>query len=98
MENLGRLALILNVRFEWLATGRGPMSLSTQRNSRRKARSLSSNPTDVLLQQYRSLSAPQRGTMLDFIRMVADGHDGKQLAHTEQPRSQTQFQASSKAQ
>ncbi len=29
VENLSRLAIILNVRFEWLATGRGEMDIDS---------------------------------------------------------------------
>jgi len=71
VENLGRLALILNVRFEWLATGRGPMPLSAPPITRRKTRLSASDRADSLLRLYRSLPASQRATVLDFMRLVS---------------------------
>jgi len=71
VNNLGRLALILNVRFEWLATGRGPMSLAPAANIQRKTPLSESDRAESLLSLYRMLPAGQRSSMLDFIRLVS---------------------------
>jgi len=71
VTNLGRLALILNVRFEWLATGRGPMAVPLAASRRRKTPASESDRADSLLMLYRSLSAGQRGTVLDFMRLIS---------------------------
>ena len=71
IDNLGRLALILNVRFEWLATGRGPMPLTTPGNEQLSLPQSESDKAKSLLGLYRSLSAEQRGTVLDFLKLVS---------------------------
>jgi transcriptional regulator with XRE-family HTH domain len=71
VNNLGRLALILNVRFEWLATGRGPMSLTPTARSQPKTPLSQSDRAQSLLSLYRMLPASQRSSMLDFIRLVS---------------------------
>ena len=71
VANLGRLALILNVRFEWLATGRGPMSLTPSGNREQKVPLSKTDRAESLLSLYRMLPAGQRSSMLDFIRLVS---------------------------
>jgi len=71
IDNLGRLALILNVRFEWLATGRGPMPLTTPYNEQPSLPQSDSDKAKSLLGLYRSLSAGQRGTVLDFLKLIS---------------------------
>lgn len=71
VENLARLALILNVRFEWLATGRGPMPLISNSDSQAIADGKMDKAT-TLLTLYRSLPAAQRATLLEFISLVSN--------------------------
>ena len=71
VSNLSRLALILNVRFEWLATGRGPMALTPTGNHLQKSHASDAERAESLLSLYRMLPAGQRSSMLDFIRLVS---------------------------
>lgn len=97
--NLGRLALILNVRFEWLATGRGPMSLTPTAASQQKVPLSESDRAESLLSLYRMLPAGQRTSMLDFIRLVSgnmlDKPAPRATRQRSRKRSNTQQRAAS---
>lgn len=71
VPNLGRLALILNVRFEWLATGRGPMPLISTSDTQAIADGKLDNAS-TLLALYRSLPAAQRSTLLEFVCLISN--------------------------
>ncbi len=74
VDNLGRLALILNVRFEWIATGRG--SMRTALTGTRSGTTAKSQQTR-LLAVYRSLPARQRGSVLGFLKIISGQTDSE---------------------
>jgi len=95
INNLGRLALILNVRFEWLATGRGPMSLTPAAGNDLKTPLTESDRADSLLSLYRMLPADQRSSMLDFIRLVSGNMLDKPAATATRRRKRSNSQSAS---
>jgi transcriptional regulator with XRE-family HTH domain len=91
VANLAKLAAVLNVRFEWLATGRGEVQSPPMERSRLPAgaqgRSANRQPPDKprgldaeqrrLLDVYRNLPPGERKVLLGFVKMAAQSYRGE---------------------
>lgn len=81
VEHLSALAVVLNVGFEWLATGRGEMrrdaGVRDERPSYGRTESRTNSDEARLLALFRKLSAREKSSVLDLLESFA----------AEQPRS-----------
>lgn len=81
VEHLSALAVVLNVGFEWLATGRGEMrrdaGVRDERPSYGRTESRTNSDEARLLALFRKLSAREKTSVLDLLESFA----------AEQPRS-----------
>lgn len=70
VSNLAKLAVILNVRFEWISTGRGEMKYEEGAKEDRATYSVDEFPPDQmeLLKLYLLLTPGRRQALLEFIR------------------------------
>ena len=67
------LAQVFDVRFEWLATGRGEMNFSNQvseTNSIYKKRSVLPLDQEEILEKYREFSDKKKKVLLELIRLL----------------------------
>jgi transcriptional regulator with XRE-family HTH domain len=77
MENLSKLAVALDVNFDWLATGRGEMNygnvVAMQQRPHYETRPL---PRDhqALLDAYDRLKPYKRAALLEFLRQFTSPH------------------------
>ena len=74
LEHLARIATILDVRFEWLATGRGEMRYSPQAREERPARGsldrLLNAEERRLLESFRAMDARRRRLLLELTALL----------------------------
>lgn len=81
VEHLSAVAVVLNVGFEWLATGRGEMrrdaGVRDERPSYGRTESRANSDEARLLALFRKLSAREKSSVLDLLESFA----------AEQPRS-----------
>ncbi|MEK7323087.1 MAG: helix-turn-helix domain-containing protein [Pseudomonadota bacterium] len=79
VEHLSHVAVVLDVRFEWLATGRGEMrydpAVRDERPAYSGAESRLSSDEKRLLDLYRGLSPRKRKSLLDVIDGMATGRE-----------------------
>lgn len=68
IENLSALARVLEVRFEWLATGRGEMMFSIDHSGEGERESLAGQKE--LLTLFHGLSNSQREAILNLLREI----------------------------
>jgi hypothetical protein len=73
-EHLARLAVLLEVNFEWLTTGRGDMDYTTGIREAslpyRPSAEFLSEEQQGLLEAYSHLTAKQRSSLLDFLKTL----------------------------
>ena len=76
VENLSRLAIALQIRFEWLATGRGRMDLNTQFETYEQdtvydpAEIVALQDLKELITIYHRLPVKQKNTLLAFMKTL----------------------------
>lgn len=75
VEHLSALAVVLNVGFEWLATGRGEMrrdaGVRDERPSYGRTESRTNSDEARLLALFRKLSAREKSSVLDLLESFA---------------------------
>lgn len=73
VENLVKLAVILNIRFEWLATGRGTMEYSEDSSDGFQPEREEFTPEDEqkLLEDFRSLPEKKRILVNELVRCLS---------------------------
>ncbi len=76
VEHLVRIAILLDVRFEWLATGRGDMSYDPGVREESPSYTAGSADEGRLLAVYRRLSAKKKKSLLTFLSALADEDGG----------------------
>ncbi len=74
-DNLSRIAIVLNVRFEWLALNRGEMEYESSKESPGIPESMSDDgfiPADLreLIEIYHSLPSDARSKMIEGIKAL----------------------------
>ncbi len=79
MEHLAHVAVVLDVRFEWLATGRGEMRYDSAVREERPAysgtQSRLTSDEQRLLELYRGLSPRKRKSLLEVVDGMATGRE-----------------------
>ena len=69
-ERLARLAQLLSVQYEWLATGAGLAQPSAVKESRGHYAPVLSPDQQELLEIYRAMTPKRRSALLDFLRAL----------------------------
>jgi transcriptional regulator with XRE-family HTH domain len=76
VDNLVKLAVVLNVRFEWLATGRGPRHFDAASQNNRPdygpGGAFMSEDQRALLAAYASLPANKRRALLELVGSLSE--------------------------
>jgi transcriptional regulator with XRE-family HTH domain len=69
VENIAKLAVILNISFEWLATGRGEMEYSDEGREQLKEVGNKFPPKDELklIREYRQISIKKRELVANLV-------------------------------
>lgn len=72
MDHLSRIAIVTEVQFEWLATGRGPTKHESDQTAGTDAKVFAQSETETrLLALLRRLSAKRQEMVCDIIEMMA---------------------------
>ncbi len=79
VENLVKLSVVLNVRFEWLATGRGAMEYHEEGQDGFQQEREQFTPEDErqLLEGYRALSEQRRHLVTELVQFLLFPDDEK---------------------